>query len=306
VCMGMGIFAAVWAVTPLAELWSCLGGTLHQVQTRFGILLPEFVVLLPLAVGTIAFSVSAAQIAPWATEHGTLALLWQCSCGLLALLAMLEIIVATAFWGPTFIVHAFTSAVFIPLAFILTTTSSVTIARSSEMLPFVSNHWVGRLVYAVPPQYASLSPAKYASAAYFPANAAGISGVLLSIFLWLGAFMHARCAIVLLSVNIELKALTLHPRAVVVRNGSHLATSRSRTQPVKGAYMPLKTVDESSNEESSDGLLASPGEMRFCDFCIVSFFFTSLIASRAKALLLLLFVLAVYSLLMYSLWTARG
>lgn len=254
-CMGMGIFAAVWAVTPLAELWSCLGGTLHQLQTRFGILLPEFVVLAVLAALTTAHSVVAAQIAPWATQYGTQAVLWQASCALLVLLAMLEIIVAVACWGPTFLVHAWTSAVFVPLAFILTCTSSVTMSRAQEMLTFVSSHWENRLIYAVPPQYASLSPERYASAAYFPAMAAGVAGILLAAFLWFGAIMHARCAIIQLSVGIELKSLAMQPRP------ASRATSRAREphSSMPGGHV-LSPVDESAADDDTTGrrpLLAS-------------------------------------------------
>jgi hypothetical protein len=250
-CMGFGIFAAVWAVTPLAELWSCLGGTLHQVQTRFGIILPEFLVLILLAAATAAHSIVAAQIAPWATEYGTLALLWQSSCALLAILAMLEVIIAVAVWGPTFLVHAWTAIVFVPLAIILTATSSVTLARASGMLSFVGSHWVDHLVYAVPPHFSSLAPARYASASYFPATAAGAAGLMLAIFLWLGVIMHARCAVIMLSVGAELKALALQPRTTP---GPALGTAGRPVSQGRG-YHALQSVPE-ENAASEDGTSA--------------------------------------------------
>ena len=258
--MGMGIFASVHAMLPLAELWGYLGGTLHQVQPRFGILLPEFIVLLLLGVATVVFDSFAAQISPWATPYGTSAQLWQAACALLSLVVMLEAIVASAAWGSTFIVHAFVGVLFIPLALIVTITSSVTLQRSTEIEAFVTSNW-STLVYAVPPYYAPLRPAKYATDAFFPVAAAGATGIMLGLFLWFGAFMHLRCASVLLSVGPELVSLANKPPTRPARQRS--LSPWSLKARVHGSFVPrLATTFEAAEieekaERSSGEILRS-------------------------------------------------
>lgn len=257
-CMGFGIFASLWTMLPLVELWDYLGGTLHQVQPRFGILLPELVVLLILGILTTIFDSLAAQIAPWATPYGTSVLLWQSACALLSLLVMVEAIVASAAWGSTFIVHAFVALVFPPLAIIVTITSSVTLARSQEIIGFVATNWDSLLKYAVPPAYAPFLPGKYSTAAYFPVAAAGASGLMLALFLWFGSFMHFRCAAILLSVGPELATLANKPPTRPPRSRSSLSFGHSpwsMQSRMHGNFVPrLATQYESAELEEKDEL----------------------------------------------------
>ena len=258
-CMGMGIFVSVWALLPLVELWDFLGGTLHQVQPRFGILFPELVVLLMLGITTTVFDGLAAQIAPWATPYGTSALLWQSACALFSLIVMLDAVIFSAAWGSTFIVHAFVGATFLPLAFIVTVTSSVTLARAQGIQAFVASNW-GFLVYAAPPAYASFLPGKYATAAYFPSTAAGATGLMLALFLWFGAAMHLRCASVLLSVGPELAALANKPptrpprkRSSVSSRSSFGHSPWSTVSRVHGSFVPrLPTQYEAPELEEKE------------------------------------------------------
>jgi hypothetical protein len=178
---------------------------------------------------------------------------------------MLEAVVFSAAWGSTFVVHAFVGILFLPLAFIVTVTSSVTLSRSEDMSAFVASNWEGLLVYAVPPAFAAFLPGKYSSAAGFPATAAGATGLMLALFLWFGAAMHLRCAAVLLSVGPELAALANKPptrpprkRSSVSSRSSFGHSPWSTVTRMHGSFVPrLATQYEAPEAEERDELSAA-------------------------------------------------
>ena len=206
VCFWMGLVTAVLNLHPLGEAWKGLGGALRLVQTRFGILLPEALPLMMTAALTMAFDDIAIQVAPWATSHSTLFLVAQSAVAGLVLVTLGAAALAAGVWEVGFLPHAVTAALFLPLALVSTVTSGLAITRSGEVYGFVEANW-DVIKQFIPAYYPHQKWDKYAADAYTPILQAGISGLIMSLLLWMGAAMHMRCAAIHMRIGPELWAV---------------------------------------------------------------------------------------------------
>lgn len=256
----LGIIGVVLNIAPLIEAWKAVGGTMRLVQTRFGVLIPEYIVLLILAGTAIAAGNYAATFSAWSTPYGTSALLWQSACAGLAILALGANFAAAAVWGVTFVTHALGVLSLAPLAFIVLVTSSVTINRASSIQAFVHDNWSDLRLF-VPPEFSVRPPEKYAIACYQATTVAGAAGIILACLLVSVIITHVKCASILAAVGRQLTLLSAEREAAAARTAAGIPsqfTSSGEVANTSTEHASLLSPSGSSLYGATSGAGARP------------------------------------------------
>lgn len=202
--MAFAIVTSVLSLIMATEAWRTLGGGLNLVQHRFRVEFIEFVPLVVVGGGTIAYAVYAAEIGQFATPYTTASLLWVTAMAGLAIIVVGMAVVAIAVWGSCFASHALVALLLPVPSLVMFSTGLWVLERAKEVDGFVQSHWDTIRLY-VPPPYSGLTWDNYAGAAATPMLQASTLAILMSVLTLFSSLYHAWAAVVMQSVGSELK-----------------------------------------------------------------------------------------------------